>query len=236
MSIATHASPVGSSASAAVGGELNLPYNRTRYVRRAADPVRHDAGRQAHQQDRGARFYSLVWPHAQTVLRAAHYLVCNAQEAEDIAQETMLKAYRSLHTFQGGTDARSWLLTILRNTRTDHFRAAAPQAADVSWEQLASEPSDASRDGEPGCVANDWCNPDEILEGFGDRQVISALHNLPDEIRWTLLLVDVEGIDHDVAAKILSVPVGTVKSRAFRGRAMLRQSLLPLAERLHLVR
>jgi len=174
------------------------------------------------------RFYKLVWPHAQTVLRAVHYLVHNPAEAEDIAQETMIKAFKAIDSFESGTDMRAWLMTILRNTRIDHLRAIASAAGNVSLEQLGTEPADCSPDAESDDDPA-WDEPEELLEAFSNAHIIQALRALPEEIRWTLLLVEVEGIDHEDAAKILGVPIGTVKSRAFRGRAMLRESLLPLA-------
>ena len=234
MPVGRQASSVFSHVPASFCGGLNLLYNGTRYVGHEAMGVGQSSDR-LQQQDARDRFYCLVWPHAQTVLRAAHYLVRDAAEADDIAQETMIKAFKAIDSFQDGTDMRAWLMTILRNTRIDHIRAtAASSAGNVSFEQLGADPadcSDASCDHDPA-----WDNPDELLEGFADRCVIEALHKLPEEIRWTLLLVEVEQIDHEDAAKVLGVPVGTVKSRAFRGRSMLRQALLPVAKELRLVR
>jgi len=181
------------------------------------------------------RFYALVEPHAATILRAARYLVRNSAEADDVAQETMIKAFKAIESFRDGTDARAWLMTILRNTWLDHARAKARSAGDVSLDQLGADPADTSggpeHDDDPV-----WDNPDELLEEFSDKQVIDALHTLPEEIRWTLLLVDVEEIDHEDAAKIMAVPKGTVQSRAFRGRAILRDALLPVARELRIVK
>ena len=186
------------------------------------------------QERMRSRFHSVVWPHAPMILRAAHYLVRNPADADDIAQETMIKAFMGLNSFQKGTDMRAWLMTILRNTRIDHIRAAASSAGNVSFEHLGIEPVDCSDD--TGCDGDPvWDNPEELLEEFSDRCVIEALQKLPEEIRWTLLLVEVEQMDHEDAAKVLGVPVGTVKSRAFRGRGMLRLALLPVARELRLL-
>jgi len=73
-------------------------------------------------------------------------------------------------------------------------------------------------------------DPQQILEGFSDPQILEALSQLPDEMRWVLLFVDVEALDHATAAAVLGVAEGTIKSRAHRGRAMLRRLLLPLAQ------
>ncbi|MGE5609237.1 MAG: sigma-70 family RNA polymerase sigma factor [Bacillota bacterium] len=186
------------------------------------------------QQQATKRFYSLVWPHLATVLRTAQFLTGNSAEAEDIAQVTMMKAFKSIDSLQDGTDTKAWLMTILRNTRIDHLRSTASSARNVSLEQLAVEPMDSSTDA--GADAETWQNPEQVLQAFSDQQVIDALLELPEEIRWTLLLVDVEQMDHKDAAKILDVPVGTVKSRTHRGRAMLREFLLPVAREMRLVR
>jgi RNA polymerase sigma-70 factor, ECF subfamily len=186
------------------------------------------------QQQATKRFYGLVWPHLATVLRTARFLVGNAAEAEDIAQVTMMKAFKSIDSLQDATDTKAWLMTILRNTRIDHLRSGASSARNVSLGQLPIEPADSR----PSTVhdADDWQNPTQLLQAFSDQQVIAALLQLPEDIRWTLLLVDVEQMDHKDAARILDVPVGTVKSRTHRGRAMLRQSLTPLAREMRLIR
>lgn len=185
-----------------------------------------------------SRFDTLVWPHAAAVLRAARFLIRDPAEADDLAQETMVKAFRALDSFRHGTDARAWLMTILRNTRTDHLRGRASHASDVSLDHLPFEPA-ATPHGVDGPGVDEhpaWGDPHALLQRFGDRDVIAALQGLPEEIRWTLLLVDVEGMDHADAAEVLGVPVGTVKSRAHRGRGMLRETLLPLAKEMRLIR
>ncbi len=130
----------------------------------------------------------------------------------------MIKAFKSLDSFRSGTDTKAWLMTILRNTRIDRLRSAAASKANVSLEQLAGEPEAPAQ---PHAGEAAWENPGSVLEAFSDRQVIAALQQLPEEIRWTLLLVDVEQMDHRDAAVMLDVPIGTIKSRAHRGRAML---------------
>lgn len=179
-------------------------------------------------------FYDLVWPQMPIVLRTAQIL-CGGDltEAEDLAQETMIKGFQALDRFQPGTDVKAWLLAILRNARIDRLRTAAARPA-FSLERLDAEPESPPEKAEPDrrTVEQD---PDAVLAGFADRQVIQALGRLPEEIRWTLLLVDVEGMSHQEAAELLEVPAGTIKSRAHRGRGMLRESLLPAAKRARIV-
>ena len=175
------------------------------------------------------RFYDLVWPHRAAVLRLALILSGNDAEADDLAQETLMKAFRGLDRLRDETDVRAWLLTILRHTRVDRIRAAAAHV-EVSLENLASEPA-AAEAHETQLVEN----PQALLEAFSDRQVIEALQRLPEEIRWSLLVVEVEGLSLEDAARLLEVPTGTIKSRLHRGRAMLKRALLPVARDRRLV-
>jgi RNA polymerase sigma-70 factor (ECF subfamily) len=180
------------------------------------------------------RFYEQVWPHAPTVLRTAQFLVHDSTEAEDLAQEAMLRAFRGLASFREGTDMRAWLMTILRNTRIDRLRSRAGPGRTISFEQLPAEPED--KHPQPaGGEHPAWDRPQELLDGFSDHQIILAMQDLPEDMRWTLLLVDVEGLEYQEAAHVMGVPVGTAKSRAHRARAMLRQALLPIAKALHLI-
>jgi RNA polymerase sigma-70 factor, ECF subfamily len=141
------------------------------------------------------------------------------QEAEDLVQETLLKAFRSIDSFRRGTSPKAWLMTILRNAHVDRVRQRAGKNAlslDSLEVDLAAEDEEApSQDVEL----------DALIERLGDEQLIAALRDLPPEISWTVLLVDVEGMTYPEAAEVLEVPVGTAKSRVFRGRAMLREAI-----------
>lgn len=179
--------------------------------------------------DARERFYELVWPHRAGLLRLARILTGNETEADDLAQETLLKAFRSLEQFRPGTNMPAWLARILRNTRIDHLRARSASAREVSLEALAVEPE------HPESPVAEWDSPQEVLEAIGDVEIIGALQHLPEEIRWTILLVDVQQMELKDAAKVLGIPTGTVKSRVHRGRRMLQEALAPLARQLRLM-
>jgi RNA polymerase sigma-70 factor (ECF subfamily) len=176
------------------------------------------------------RFYDLVWPHRTDVLRVAQFIAKHQADAEDLAQETLLKAFRKIGSFKEGSDTKPWLLLILRNTWLDRVRAAKARP-ETSLSDLSTEP--VMRDVE---TAGEWTRPEELLNVFSDQQMIEALRQLPEEICWTLLLVDVEGLGQQEAAEILAIPLGTVKSRVHRGHAMLKTLLLPVARERRLVR
>jgi RNA polymerase sigma-70 factor, ECF subfamily len=170
------------------------------------------------------RFERLAMPHLAALSRAARYLARDDQQAEDLVQETMVKAMRAFDRFQEGGNIKAWLMTILRHAFVDllrsnkHYAAAVP--IDLVQDELAQTPP-----AEGGACDDQWSNPAALLERFEDREVIQAMKGLPESLCWTLLLVDVEQMDLADAAAVLAVPVGTVKSRAHRGRAMLRDRL-----------
>ena len=184
---------------------------------------------------KASRFHTLAWPHADAVLQAARYLTRHDSDAEDLAQETLLKAYRRIECLREDARAKPWLRTILRNTHVD--RARVNRRSELSLDELAFDPPALTC----GAGGSDHCrqavmeNPEIIMNDFGDADVIAALRTLPKDIRWTLLLVDVEGVLEAEAAQALRIPVGTVKSRLHRGRNLLRGALHEVAVERRLV-
>ena len=129
------------------------------------------------------------------------------------------------HPGQGG-DARPWLMTILRRLRIDRLRSEARYQNDISLDAAEIDP--ASPDTAPSLRED--APPQALFEAFSDAAVIDALQQLPEDIRWTLLLADVQGSDHQEVAQVMDVPIGTIKSRVHRGRAMLKKTLLAVAQ------
>jgi RNA polymerase sigma-70 factor (ECF subfamily) len=166
------------------------------------------------------RFYRALWPERGAVLRTALFLCRNQNEAEDLVQEVFLKAFAAIDKLEEDRGAVPWLMAILRNTRIDRLRSRAAHPT-VSLESLDAEPQVSET---PESFPFDP-SPETLLEALSDQTIIDALHELPEEIRWTLLLVDVHGMELTEAARIEQIPVGTVKSRVHRGRDMLRQLL-----------
>lgn len=180
------------------------------------------------------KFHETFWPYRDVVLRTARLLIRNPADADDLAQETMIKAFRSMHQFQSGTDVKAWLLSILRNARIDRLRSTAKHAK-LSLDDLMFEPGQ-SFDVVYEKTDDALVNVEALMEQFADTEIIEALQTLPEEIRWTLLLVDVEELEFATAAQIMNIPVGTVKSRAHRGRTMLKNKLLNKAKDYRLIR
>jgi RNA polymerase sigma-70 factor (ECF subfamily) len=175
------------------------------------------------------KFDSITLPYLDTVYRAAVALCGRVDNAQDLVQETYLKALKRFESFRPGTNCRAWLLRILRNTWIDqlrHLKIAGPEVP-IEESLVAANPSQQE---------TLWSDANDILENFSDGHLIKALSELSEERRLTLFLVDVEGFSHEEVAEIMDVPVGTVKSRTSRARAALKQRLLGHARRLGFMR
>lgn len=197
--------------------------------RKVNEPLR-DTDREPEQLQSLATFKAEAWPLLPSLLRVALVLTGDHDHAEDLVQETMMRAYRHIASYRPGTNMKAWLMTILRRTHIDLHRREARRVSTVAF-----EPSDleslvpASPETEPADQSAAWSNPDELLNRFDDELIEDALRQLPDAMRWVLLLVDVEQMSVADTAAALDVPEGTVKSRASRARTRLRELLHPLA-------
>jgi RNA polymerase sigma-70 factor, ECF subfamily len=153
--------------------------------------------------------------------------------AEDLAQETFLRAYRFWHTYEGGTRAKSWLFTICRNTflherdRARNQRERPRADLDPRTEELASASAFQAEAGGP---------EREFFDALIDDQVVEAIDDLPDDFREVLVLSDLGDLKYAEIAEVLDIPVGTVKSRLFRARKLLQERLRDFAVRSGYVR
>jgi RNA polymerase sigma-70 factor, ECF subfamily len=158
-----------------------------------------------------------------------------AAEAEDLAQETFLLAYRSWDSFAPGTNCRAWLFTICRNVHLGQLRKAARRPKEV--------PEDATGPGTEGFAmrqaweASDQQDPEEELFGkLVDEEVLRAVDALAEPFREVVVLSDLQGMSHAEIAEVLDLPPGTVKSRLFRGRRALHDSLYDYAVEMGYIR
>lgn len=157
------------------------------------------------ERARQQAFEAEALPHLRALRAAAHRATRSVQDAEDLVQETFLRAYRAYDQYTPGTNIRAWLFTILRRVRTDDLRRAARRPLTVG---LSSEP--VSPRGQAPLAS-------EELE--------RALRRLPSAFRAAVVLRDFEGHSYQDIADALQIPIGTVMSRVHRGRAQLRSAL-----------
>jgi len=174
-----------------------------------------------------ANFERDAMQYAQQLYSAALRMTRNPADAEDIVQETFLKAYRGYGTFKEGTNLKAWLYRILTNTYINRYRKLQRRPSEVELGELQDlylfkrlgEESGAERSTE-----------DSVLETMVDADIKEALETLPEKFRMPVLLADVEEFSYKEIAEILDVPIGTVMSRLHRGRKALQKKLWSLAE------
>jgi RNA polymerase sigma-70 factor, ECF subfamily len=161
-----------------------------------------------------ALFNEMATQHLDALYRTAVRLTGRPQDAEDLVQETYLRAWRSLHTYRPGTNPKAWLFRILHNAHIDRFRASSRTVPTV--DELEGQ--------DPAFVVHE--TPETlVMSGLVDTEVRKALMEIPEVFRACLILADLEGFSYQEIADILSIPRGTVMSRLFRGRRAMRRLL-----------
>src|ERR1700722_13660796 len=171
-----------------------------------------------------AVFSDLAMEYMPALYTAALRMTRNTSDAEDLVQETYLKAYRAFASFELGTNLKAWLYRILTNTYINTYRAKKrrPEMADVEDVEDLYLYHHLSGDGSAGLGRS---AEDEALDRFTDTDVKAAIESLPDSFRIAVLLADVEGFSYKEIADITDVPIGTVMSRIHRGRRALQKAL-----------
>lgn len=174
---------------------------------------------------RRKEFEKLAQRYQRDVFSAALRLTGNYADAEDLAQEAFVKAYVAFDQFQLGTNFRAWLLRILTNTHINRYRRSKRTPETVAWDDLAPEGVRP-----PEAEAGPAFRPEqEILLDVPDEVVGPALHDLPEEFREAVILSDIHELSYKEIADALRIPLGTVRSRIFRGRKLLRVALAEYA-------
>jgi RNA polymerase sigma-70 factor (ECF subfamily) len=158
--------------------------------------------------NRDERFEAEMLPQMRSLFGAAYRMTGNAHDAEDLVQETFLRAHRAFDRFEPGSNARGWLHIILQRVRTDMFRRTRrrPETVELLGEGPATPP------------------PQDALAS-GREDLERALRALPDAFREAVVLRDVQELSYAEIASALGIPAGTVMSRIHRGRALLREAL-----------
>jgi RNA polymerase sigma-70 factor, ECF subfamily len=193
------------------------------------DPMATD---EANTSDLETRFEAEALPLLPGLYSAAFRLTRNAADAEDLVQETFLRAYRGFHQFQEGTNLKAWLYRILMNTFINTYRKKQREPRTISEDEvedwyLFSRMADEGL--EPSAETS-------VIESLPDEDVQQALQSLPEQFRAAVLLADVEGFSYKEIAEITGVPIGTVMSRLHRGRKALEKRLWDVVRERGLVR
>ena len=181
-------------------------------------------GRRQGQEDNGFQDEALV--HLDAIFYAARYMTRDAQEAEDLVQETFLKAFRFWHRYQKGTNCKAWLFRILTNTHINRNRGKVKQFTFL--DNVDTEPAGSA----PISDVNAFYKSPEAgyLHQLLHDDVAKAIEALPEDFRIPVILADLQDFSYQEIAEIMECPIGTVMSRLHRGRKALRKKLRRYAE------
>jgi len=168
--------------------------------------------------------------YAPQLYTAAIRMTRNPADAEDLVQETFLKAYRAYDTFQAGTNLKAWLYRILTNTFINKYRKESRRPSETDLEEV-QDLYLYRRLGSDQTSSMSQSAEEALLEGIVEGDIKEAVESLPETFRIPVLLADLEGFAYKEIAEILDIPIGTVMSRLHRGRKALEKALWDYASK-----
>ena len=182
-----------------------------------------------HERQRQA-FEAQMLPHIDALYRAAYSMTKNPGDADDLVQDTYLRAYQFFDRFQGGTNAKAWLFRIMTNLYINRYRRRQREPERVSYEDLEdfylynrlAESEDGPVGGESPEV--------EVVRKVQVEAIREAIARLPEEYRMTVILADLNEFSYQTISEMLDIPIGTVRSRLSRGRRLVQKALWAYSE------
>ena len=166
-------------------------------------------------------------PHINSMYNFGYRLTFDEDDAKDLVQDTFLKAYRFIDSFQQGTNAKAWLFRILKNSFINDFRKKSKEPSKIDYQEVESyyNSEDVDRP-----ITTDL-RVETVQDMIGD-EISNALNSLDVDFRTVIILCDLEGFKYDEMAKILDIPIGTVRSRLHRARNLLKEKLKRYAKKM----
>lgn len=172
-------------------------------------------------KERQARIFEQeFYPQADALFNFAYSLTYSEADSNDLVQETYLKAYRFINSYHEGTNAKAWLFRILKNAFINNYRKKSKGPAQVDFEEVVNFHKQ-----EDTALTSFVDMRDEIYKNIIGDEVTRAINALSVDFRTVILLCDMEGFSYEEISKIIDVPIGTVRSRLFRARNMLKKQL-----------
>jgi RNA polymerase sigma-70 factor (ECF subfamily) len=166
-------------------------------------------------------------PHADALYNFAYQLSYNDDDANDLVQETYMKAFRFIDSYQEGTNSKAWLFKILKNIFINEYRRKKREPEKIDYDDVIT----FSDEDDDNSAAYFDLREDMFDNMMGD-EITNALNKLPIEFKTVILLCDIEGFTYEEIAKIIDIPIGTVRSRLHRARNMLKQLLKDYADQM----
>ena len=171
-------------------------------------------------------FNEEMLPHLDALYNFALRLAAEPNDAEDLVQDTIVKAYRFFSSYEKGTNAKAWLFRILKNSYINNYRKQSKRPSEVDFDEVSSfyESIRAER-----TETSDL--EEKMFSELIDDDLTRALNRLPEDFRTVVLLCDVESFTYEEIANMLDVPIGTIRSRLHRGRNLLKVELMDYARK-----
>jgi RNA polymerase sigma factor (sigma-70 family) len=166
-------------------------------------------------------------PHINAMYNFAYRLTLDQDDSKDLLQDTYLKAFRFIDSFQKGTNAKAWLFRILKNSFINDYRKKSKEPSKVDYQEVETYYNSEDVDRQ--------ITPDLRVEALRDMigdEISNALNSLDVDFRTVIILCDLEGFKYDEMAKILDIPIGTVRSRLHRARNLLKEKLSTYAKQM----
>jgi len=164
-------------------------------------------------------------PQIEALYTFAFHLTLNEEDANDLVQETYLKAFRFIDKYHEGTNAKAWLFKILKNAFINQYRRKSKRPTRVDYEEIVNY-----HDEEDSQYSSYLDLREDMFQHMMGDEVTNAINSLRVEFRVVILLCDIEGFTYEEIAKIIDIPIGTVRSRLHRARNMLKEKLKEYAE------
>lgn len=177
------------------------------------------------EKEKSDIFNGEFMPHINSMYNFGFRLTLDRDDAKDLVQDTYLKAYRFIESFQRGTNAKAWLFRILKNSFINDYRKKTKEPSKVDYQEVETYYN--SED------VNRQITPDLRVESLKDMmgdEISNALNSLDVDFRTVIILCDLEGFKYEEMAKILDIPIGTVRSRLHRARNLLKEKLSEYAK------
>lgn len=171
-------------------------------------------------------FEDEIIPHLDAMYNFALRLTSDPSDAEDLVQDTIVKAFRFFSSYEKGTNAKAWLFRILKNSYINNYRKQSKQPNQVDYDEVSTfyETIRAERTDTSDLE-------DKMFRDLIDDDISKALDELPEDFRTVVLLCDIEDFTYEEIANMLDVPIGTIRSRLHRGRNLLKAQLEEYAEK-----
>jgi RNA polymerase sigma factor (sigma-70 family) len=179
------------------------------------------------EKEKNEIFNNEFLPHIRSMYNFGYRLTLDQDDAKDLVQDTYLKAYRFIESFQKGTNAKAWLFRILKNSFINDYRKKSKEPSKVDYQEVETYYNSEDVDRQ--------ITPDLRVEALKDMigdEISNALNALDVDFRTVIILCDLEGFKYEEMAKILDIPIGTVRSRLHRARQLLKEKLSEYARQM----